>query len=67
MHKYATHIRSCEKRKVQMRTLQLRNQQPKTISFMYRFLYKNFRVTANQKSTIDVHAYKKINSNTTLR
>ena len=33
--------------------LQLREQQLKTISYMYRFLYQNFRITANQKSTID--------------
>ena len=32
--------------------LQLR-EQLKTISYTYRFLYQNFRITANQKSTID--------------
>ena len=34
-------------------TLQLRDQQLKTISYTYRLLYQNFEVTANQKSTID--------------
>ena len=33
--------------------LQLRDQQLKTISHTYRLLYQNFRMTANQKSTID--------------
>ena len=33
--------------------LQLREQQLKTISHTYRLLYQNFRITANQKSTID--------------
>ena len=33
--------------------LQLREQQLKTISYTYRLLYQNFRITANQKSTID--------------
>ena len=32
--------------------LQLRDQQLKTISYIYRLLYQDFRVTANQKSTI---------------
>ena len=32
--------------------LQLREQQLKTISYTYRLLYQNFRITANQKSTI---------------
>ena len=33
--------------------LQLREQQLKTISYTYRLLYQNFRITANQKSTMD--------------
>jgi len=47
--------------------LQLREQQLKTISYTYRLLYQNFRITANQKSTIDTQTNKKINSNTTLK
>ena len=39
--------------------LQLRDQQLKTISYIYRLLYQNLRVTANQKSTIDTHTNKK--------
>ena len=39
--------------------LQLRDQQLKTISYVYRLLYQNFRVTANQKSTIDTQTNKK--------
>ena len=46
--------------------LQLRDQQLKTISYIYRLLYQNFRITANQKSTIDKQI-RKINSNTTLK
>ena len=46
--------------------LQLRDQQLKTISYIYRLLYQNFRITANQKSTIDTQT-RKINSNTTLK
>ena len=45
--------------------LQLREQQLKTISYTYRLLHQNFRITANQKSTIDTQ--RKINSNTTLK
>ena len=33
--------------------------------YIYRHLYQNFRITANQKSTIDTQ--RKINSNTTLK
>ena len=33
--------------------LQLRDQQPKTILYIYSLLYHNFRVTANQKYAID--------------
>ena len=48
--------------------LQLRDQQLKTISctYIYRLLYQNFRIMANQKSTIDTQT-RKINSNTTLK
>ena len=45
--------------------LQLREQQLKTISYTYRLLYQNFRITANQKSTTDTQ--RKMNSNTTLK
>ena len=38
---------------------QWRDWQLKTILYLYRLLYQNFRVTANQKSTIDTHTYKK--------
>ena len=38
--------------------LQLREKQLKTISYTYRFLYQNFRITANQKSTIDTQIMK---------
>ena len=38
--------------------LQLRDQQLKTISYIHRLLYKNFRITANQKSTIDTQTKK---------
>ena len=40
-------------------TLQLREQQLKTISYTYRILYQNFRITAIQKSTIDTQTNKK--------
>ena len=46
-------------------SLQLREQQLKTISYTYRLLHQNFRITASQKSTIDTQ--RKINSNTTLK
>ena len=39
--------------------LQLRDQQFKTISYIYRLLYQNFGITANQKSTIDTQINKK--------
>ena len=39
--------------------LQLRDQQPKTISHMYIHSYQNFRVTANQKSITDTQTNKK--------
>ena len=39
--------------------LQLRDQQLKIVSFIHRLLYRNFRVTASHKSTIDTHTNKK--------
>ena len=33
--------------------LQLRDQRLKTISYIHTLLYQNFRITANQKSTMD--------------
>ena len=39
--------------------LQLREQQLKTISHTHRLLYQNFRITANQKPTIDTQTNKK--------
>ena len=39
--------------------LQLREQQLKTISYTYRLLYQNFRITAKQKSTIETQTNKK--------
>ena len=38
---------------------QLRNQQLKTISYIYIDSYTNFRVTANQKSTVDTQTNRK--------
>ena len=38
--------------------LQLREQQLNTISYTYRLSYQNFRITANQKSTIDTQTKK---------
>ena len=38
--------------------LQLREQQLKTISYTYIDSYQNFRITANQKSTIDTQTKK---------
>ena len=56
-------IRNHEKSKLQMQTLaihlQLRDQQLKTISYLYRILHQNFRLTENQKSTIDTQTSKK--------
>ena len=39
--------------------LQLRDQQLKTILYVCRLLYQNFRITANQKPTIDTQTNKK--------
>ena len=39
--------------------LRLRDQQLKTITYVYRLLYKNLMVTANEKSIIDTHTEKK--------
>ena len=46
--------------------LQLRDQQPKTISYVYRLPYQSFRVTAIQKPTTGTHTIKKnqLNYNT---
>ena len=38
--------------------LQLKDQQLKTISYIFRLLYQNFRATANKKSTIDTQTKK---------
>ena len=45
--------------------LQLRDQQRKTTSHMFRLSYQNFTAAANQKSTIDTQTIRKINPNTT--
>ena len=37
----------------------LRDQQLKTILYIYGLLYQNLMATANQKSTIDTHTKKK--------
>ena len=39
--------------------LQLRDPQLKTISYKYRLLYQNFRISANQTSTTDTQKNKK--------
>ena len=39
--------------------LQSRDKQLKTISYVYRLLHQNHRITANQKSTIDTQTNKK--------
>ena len=39
--------------------LQLREQQLKTISYTYRILYQNFRITSNQKNRIYTQINKK--------
>ena len=39
--------------------LKLRDQQLKTIFFIYRLLYQNHMVTVKQKSTLDIHTKKK--------
>ena len=36
----------------------LRDQQLKMITYIYRLLYKSLRVSANQKSIIDIHTKK---------
>ena len=63
MHNYATKIRNHEKTWVQMQDtgdeLAIKKQQLKTISYIYRLLYQNFRVIANQKSTSDAQTNKK--------
>ena len=70
MHNYATKIRNHEKRWVQMQALemnlQIREHQLKTISYTYRLIYQNSRITSNQKSAIDTQI-RKTNSNITLK
>ena len=44
-------------RTVEMHLL-LSDQQLKTISYIYRLLYQNFRIMANQKSTTDTQTKK---------
>ena len=39
--------------------LKLRDQQLKTIMYIYRLLYQNLMVTTNEKSVIDIHTKKK--------
>ena len=39
--------------------LKLRDKKLKTILCIYKLLYQNLMVTANQKSTIDIHTQKK--------
>ena len=39
--------------------LKFKDQQLKTILFIYSLLYQNLMVTANRKSTIDTHTKKK--------
>ena len=39
--------------------LQLKDQQLKTTLYIYRLIYQNFMVTANQNSTVDTHRKKK--------
>ena len=39
--------------------LNLRDQRLKTITLMYRFLYKNLKETTNPKFIIDIHTKKK--------
>ena len=38
--------------------LKWRDQSLKTITFIYRLLYENLMVTANQNSILDIHAKK---------
>ena len=47
--------------------LKLRDQQFKTIMYIYRLLYKNLMATTNQKFIIDIHTKKKRNPSTTLK
>ena len=47
--------------------LKLRDQQFKTIMYIYRMLYKTLMATTNQKFIIDIHTKKKKNPNITLK
>ena len=62
-YKYATKTRNHEREGYKCRILemhfQLRDQQLKTILYIYRFIYQNIRVTANKKPTIAIHTNKK--------
>ena len=44
--------------------LAIKRQTIKTISYIYRLLYQNCRITANQKSTDDTQTNKKNKNNT---
>ena len=46
--------------------LKLKDQQLKTILFIYRLVYQNLMITANQKSKIDTHTKRKRYQNITL-
>ena len=62
MHNYATKSEIMRRGGYKCRTLEMNLQlreQLKTISYTYRLLYQNFRITANQKSTIDTQTNKK--------
>ena len=45
----------------------LRDQQLKTIMYLYRLLYQNLMVTSHQRSIIDIHPKKKKELNPTLK
>ena len=47
--------------------LKLRDQQLKTIMYIYRLLYENLMVTTNQKSIISIHSKEKKEYNITLK
>ena len=48
--------------------LKLKDQQLKIVLLIYRLLYQNLMITANQKFVIDTHTQKrKRNPNTTLK
>ena len=47
------------KRRVVKMHLKLRDQQLKTIMYIYRLLYQNLMANANENSIIDIHTKKK--------